>query len=133
MGRKQSSPLKIVPYVDLSRYIGVWYEIARYQNSFQEGCVGSRATYTLIDGGNISVLNECYDKAFDGKLRSAKGKAWVIDKGTNAKLKVSFFWLFAETTGLLILARITNMQLLDIQENIPVDSQPYKGNGCSGV
>jgi apolipoprotein D and lipocalin family protein len=94
-GRKQSLPLKTVPYVDLGRYTGVWYEIARYPNSFQEGCVGSRATYTLRDDGNISVLNECYDKAFDGKLRSAKGKAWVTDKETNAKLKVSFFWIFA--------------------------------------
>ena len=73
----------------------MWYEIARYPNNFQRGCVGSRATYTLRDDGNISVLNECYDKAFDGKLRFAKGKAWVVDKETNAKLKVSFFWLFA--------------------------------------
>jgi len=88
-------PLKTVPYVDLGRYTGVWYEIARYPNNFQRGCVGSRATYTLRDDGNISVLNECYDKAFDGKLRFAKGKAWVVDKETNAKLKVSFFWLFA--------------------------------------
>src|SRR5512143_2983989 len=78
MGNEPSSPLETVPYVDLNRYIGVWYEIARYPNSFQEGCVGSRATYALRYDGNISVLNECYDKTFDGKVRSAKGKAWVV-------------------------------------------------------
>lgn len=93
--KKTYLPLEVVPYVDLTRYAGTWYEIARYPNSFQEGCVGSKATYTLIDKGKISVLNECYDKSFSGKIRSAKGKAWIVDKETNAKLKVSFFWPFA--------------------------------------
>ena len=88
-------PLKTVNFVDLNRYVGQWYEIARYPNKFQEGCVGSKATYTLRDDGKISVVNECYDKSFSGKLRSAKGKAWVVDKETTARLKVSFFWPFA--------------------------------------
>jgi apolipoprotein D and lipocalin family protein len=87
--------LKTAPFVDLSRYAGQWYEIARYPNKFQEGCVGSKATYTLTDDGKIKVLNECYNDSFSGKLRAAKGKAWVVDKETNAKLKVSFFWPFA--------------------------------------
>jgi apolipoprotein D and lipocalin family protein len=95
MPKQTSSPLQVVPYVDLNRYTGTWYEIARYPHSFQEGCVGSKATYTMRDDGKLSVLNECYDKTFDGKIRSAKGKAWVVDKETNAKLKVSFFWPFA--------------------------------------
>jgi|MudIll2142460700_1097286.scaffolds.fasta_scaffold00140_9 apolipoprotein D and lipocalin family protein len=95
MLKQTSTPLPVVPYVDLSRYTGVWYEIARYPHTFQEGCVGSKATYVLRDDGKISVLNECYDKSFSGKIRSAKGKAWIVDKETNAKLKVSFFWPFA--------------------------------------
>ena len=95
MERTTPAPLETVPYVDLNRYTGVWYEIARYPNSFQEGCVGSRATYSLRDDGKISVLNECYDRSFDGRLRSAQGKAWIIDKASNAKLKVSFFWPFS--------------------------------------
>ena len=95
MEKEPLSPLATVSHVDLNRYMGVWYEIARYPNSFQKGCVGSKATYTLLDDGKVSVLNECYDGSFSGKLRSAKGKAWVVDKETNAKLKVSFFWFFA--------------------------------------
>jgi apolipoprotein D and lipocalin family protein len=95
MSKQKSTTVPVVSYVDLSRYAGTWYEIARYPHRFQEGCVGSKATYTLRDDGKISVLNECYDKTFDGKIRSAKGKAWVVDKKTNAKLKVSFFWPFA--------------------------------------
>ena len=95
MGKEPSSPLETVSHVDLTRYMGVWYEISRYPNSFQKGCFGSRATYTLMDGGKVSVLNECYDGSIRGKLRSAKGKAWVVDQESNAKLKVSFFWFFA--------------------------------------
>lgn len=88
-------PLETVNFVDLDRYVGLWYEIARYHHRFQEGCIGSKATYTLRDDGKITVVNECHDRSFSGKLRSVKGKAWVVDKETNARLKVSFFWPFA--------------------------------------
>ena len=87
--------LKTATFVDLSRYVGQWYEIARYPNKFQKGCVGSKAIYSLTDDGKIKVINECYDGSFSGKLRSAEGKAWIVDKKTNAKLKVSFFWPFS--------------------------------------
>ena len=96
MHAKESLPaLQVVPYVDLNRYTGTWYEIARYPHKFQEGCFGSRATYTLRDDGKLSVLNECYEESDISKLRSAKGKAWIVDTNTNAKLKVSFFWPFS--------------------------------------
>lgn len=95
MNGKGMKPLETVSFVDLDRYVGQWYEIARYHHRFQEGCVGSRATYTLRDDGRITVVNECYDKSFSGKLRSVKGKAWVVDTDSNARLKVSFFWPFA--------------------------------------
>lgn len=98
-------PLETVHYVDLSSYAGQWYEIARYPNSFQKGCVGSRATYTLRDDGRLTVVNECYDKSLTGRLRSVKGKAWTVDKGTNAWLKVSFFWPFAGDYWIIDLGR----------------------------
>lgn len=95
MEKPQVHPPQTVSYVDLNRYTGLWYEIARYPNSFQKDCVGSRATYELKDDGRISVLNECYDRSFAGSLRSVKGTAWVVDGASNAKLKVSFFWPFS--------------------------------------
>jgi apolipoprotein D and lipocalin family protein len=95
MSRAESSPLPVVPIVDLKRFAGEWYEIARFPNSFQRDCVRSKATYTLRDDGKMSVLNQCYDKSLSGKLREASGTAWVVDEKTNAKLKVSFFWPFA--------------------------------------
>ena len=105
MNGKGMKPLETVTSVELDRYVGQWYEIASYTHRFQEGCVGSRATYTLRDDGKITVVNECYDKSFSGKLRSVKGKAWVVDRETNARLKVSFFWPFAGDYWIIDLGR----------------------------
>ena len=102
---KVVKPLKTVDFVDLSRYVGKWYEIARYPNKFQEGCVGSKATYSLSGDGKIKVINECYNKSFSGKIRSAEGKAWVVDQETNSKLKVSFFWPFSGDYWIIDLGR----------------------------
>jgi apolipoprotein D and lipocalin family protein len=66
MEKELSSPIETVSHVDINRYMGLWYEIARYPNSFQEGCVGSQATYSLRADGKVSVLNECYDGSFIG-------------------------------------------------------------------
>lgn len=92
---KQAAPLEVVPFVDLTRYLGQWYEISRYPNRFQEGCVGSKATYSMRGDGKIAVLNECYEGSFSGKPRNAEGSAKVVDTKSNAKLKVSFFWPFS--------------------------------------
>jgi apolipoprotein D and lipocalin family protein len=93
--RDNLPPLQTVQQVELDRYMGTWYEIASFPQRFQKGCVASMATYSLRKDGKVEVLNQCRDKTLDGKLRSAKGSAWVIDKKTNAKLKVSFFWPFS--------------------------------------
>jgi apolipoprotein D and lipocalin family protein len=88
-------PLETVAHVDLLRYMGKWYEIASFPQWFQKGCVATTATYTLRKDGAVDVLNQCHDKTLDGKERRAKGKAWVVDKTSNAKLKVRFFWPFS--------------------------------------
>lgn len=83
--------LEVVPHVDLQRYLGKWYEIARLPASFEKDCSQATATYTLNKDGAVSVLNEC---TRNGKVKLAKGKAKVVDKATGAKLKVTFFWPF---------------------------------------
>ena len=52
-------PVTSVQKVDLARYMGVWYEIARSDHFFQEGCRGSTATYTLSPTGEVEVINRC--------------------------------------------------------------------------
>ncbi len=83
--------LQTVSKVELDKYLGKWYEIARLPAGFQSGCNKTTATYTLLDNGNVSVLNECIK---NGKYKKAKGTAKVVDKQTGAKLKVTFFWPF---------------------------------------
>ena len=90
----QSKPLEVVPRVDIQRYLGTWYEIATIPQRFQKGCVGVSAHYSLRAGGAIDVVNVCRKGTLDGEVRSIRGKAWVVDRTTNAKLKVRFFWPF---------------------------------------
>ena len=86
-------PLRTVDGVDLKRYSGTWYEIARYPNRFQRDCHSdTKAEYTVRKDGKVQVVNSCRQK--DGKTKTARGTAKVADKRTNAKLRVTFFWPF---------------------------------------
>jgi len=78
-------PLETVTDVDLQRYTGTWYEIARFPHRFQKDCYATRAVYTLREDGLIGVYNECRRGAADGPIKAVKGKARVVDKQTNAK------------------------------------------------
>lgn len=80
--------------VELDRYLGRWYEMARYEAPFQKGCEAVTADYALHDDGTIKVINSCRQGAVDGKVKVATGKAKVVDTVTGAKLKVSFFGPF---------------------------------------
>lgn len=80
--------------VELDRYLGRWYEMARYEAPFQKDCEAVTADYSLRDDGQIKVINSCRKGAVDGELKQAVGKAKVVDTTTGAKLKVSFFGPF---------------------------------------
>jgi lipocalin len=77
---------------DLSRYLGVWYEIARYDHSFERGLDNTMAQYILQEDGKVVVLNTGWK---DGKFKLAEGKAKYPDPtGEPGALRVSFFWFF---------------------------------------
>jgi apolipoprotein D and lipocalin family protein len=84
-------PLPVVEQVDLARYLGRWYEIARYPNFFETGCVGVTADYALRDDGRIDVVNTCREDTLDGEIETIEGVARVTDDPSGAKLRVSFF------------------------------------------
>jgi apolipoprotein D and lipocalin family protein len=86
---QQAEPVRTVAAVDLDRYAGVWYEIARFPNWFQRRCASDiRATYARRPDGAIDVVNQCREES--GRLVDAKGIARVVDTRTSAKLKVRF-------------------------------------------
>ena len=92
-------PLKTVEKVEIQNYLGVWYEIARYEHFFEQGCSDVNATYTLRDDGKIDVLNSCNK---EGELTIAKGIAYNTDE-SYSKLKVSFFRPFYGDYQILML------------------------------
>ena len=100
----QNAPLETVPSVDLQQYMGTWYEIAAFPQRFQKGCQCTKAEYALHPDGYVEVRNSCRKNSPDGKLKAIRGKAFVADKTTNAKLKVQFFWPFKGDYWILDLA-----------------------------
>jgi apolipoprotein D and lipocalin family protein len=88
------APLKTVASLDVPRYMGTWYEIAKYPNKFQKKCVAeTRAVYESLPGGTVQVTNRC--KKADGSLDEAIGEARQIGIATSPKLQVRFapVWL----------------------------------------
>ena len=85
---KSYPPLNTVPAVDIQKYLGTWYEIARYEHYFEKGCSDVSATYTIKEDGDIKVINRCTKE--DNQKTSVTGVAYATD-ASNSKLKVSFF------------------------------------------
>ena len=81
--------VRTVDAVDLDRYVGEWFEVSRFPNTFQRACVGGvRATYSKRSDGRVDVVNRC--RTADGRMTKAQGIARIVDAGTSAKLKVRF-------------------------------------------
>jgi lipocalin len=87
---KRLPPPQTVDFVDLNRYVGLWYEIARYRLFFDEDAVAVTATYTLNPDGTVGVLNQGRIGTIDGPPTSIEGFAEPVD-ASNAKLLVEFF------------------------------------------
>jgi apolipoprotein D and lipocalin family protein len=93
-GCKNHAQLDVVKSVDLNKYAGKWYEIARLPNSFEEGCTCVTAEYFLTDEDYIKVVNTCREVSVNGEINQATGKAFIVQGSNNAKLEVQFFWPF---------------------------------------
>ncbi|MBX9699277.1 MAG: lipocalin family protein, partial [Acetobacteraceae bacterium] len=91
-------PPRTVAAVDLPRYLGTWYEIARLpmwaQDSGSVACEDVTATYTARGPGRIGVVNRCLNALAADAPREASGSAYVVEGSNGAKLRVSFFWPF---------------------------------------
>jgi apolipoprotein D and lipocalin family protein len=89
-GCERREPPKAVAKVDLTRYMGTWYEIASFPNRFQKGCTCSHAHYEKRKD-YVRVINRCWRKK---RWDTVKGKAYEVKGSEGAKLKVQFFWPF---------------------------------------
>ena len=97
-------PLEVVDYVDLQKYEGTWYEIARLPNRFERGLKCVTATYELMEDGKIKVINRGHKIAEPGQVDRTTGVARVVDQDEPGKLKVTFFWPFSGKYWIIDLA-----------------------------
>ena len=89
-GCAAKDPPETAGSVDVERYMGLWYEIAKFPVFFERGLVGVTAEYSLREDGRIRVRNRGFKKSFDGKESSIEGYATVPDPKIPAKLRVRF-------------------------------------------
>ncbi|MEE2526410.1 lipocalin family protein [Hyphobacterium sp. HN65] len=87
-------PPPVADNVDIERYLGTWFEIARADHSFERNCDGVSAFYERREDGAIRVINRCWKGGLDGELEVAEGRALIADRNSNARLRVSFFGPF---------------------------------------
>lgn len=97
----KNPPLQTVQKVDINRYLGTWYEIARYEHFFEKDCKNVSANYSMLDEQTIKVINRCTNMLTNEK-KEAIGRAYATDE-TNSKLKVSFFRPFYGDYWVMIL------------------------------
>jgi apolipoprotein D and lipocalin family protein len=77
--------------VDLARYQGKWFELARFEAPFQKDCEGVTAEYTPLPDGSIKVVNRCRRGSVAGPEKTAEATATIVRGSNNNKLKVAFF------------------------------------------
>jgi len=97
-----SAEIQTVSYVDISKYMGTWYQISSNPLPFEAGCHCSRQKLELLPTGKVSVFNSCNIGSVGGPLNTIRGEAENIDPVTNAKFKVDFgfpekgdYWIIA--------------------------------------
>lgn len=95
MSSNPKHELPTVKKVDLQKYSGLWYEIARFPNRFEKGLVCVTAHYEVKENGKVEVVNKGHLSKDIKRVKTAKGVAWVPDDKFPGQLKVRFFWPFA--------------------------------------
>lgn len=81
--------LQTIERLDVARYLGSWYEIAKYPNRFQRQCVAdTQALYRQRDDGQLDVVNRC--RQANGEMTEAVGRARQIGAADSPKLEVRF-------------------------------------------
>ena len=81
--------LSTIAALDVPRYMGTWFEIAKYPNWFQKKCQGgTKAEYRLQQDGTVQVINRCWLES--GVMSEAIGTAKQVGSATSPRLKVRF-------------------------------------------
>jgi apolipoprotein D and lipocalin family protein len=90
-----NEPLDVAPSVDLARFQGQWFEIAKLPRITQANCTGTTAFYKVREGG-MDVVNECHLDKLDGTLKSSSARVNTTTEGQSAKLSIDVGGFFGD-------------------------------------
>lgn len=133
--KSEYKDLETVKELDLTKYAGTWYEIARLPNSFEKNLECVTATYTVLPNNKVEVLNKGYTNADTSKMKSIKGVAWMPDNNHPGQLKVRFFWTFSGRYWVIALDKEYNYALVGdpsrkylwiLSKSSTLDNQTYR-------
>jgi apolipoprotein D and lipocalin family protein len=88
--------LEPVPYVSPAKFSGLWYEIARTYNSYQDRCVGSSVEYRHVEPFEYEVFNRCFDTKIGGELIEYSGSAEPAEGESMSSIDMTYFWVFTK-------------------------------------
>ncbi|MGB6328581.1 MAG: lipocalin family protein [Halarcobacter sp.] len=96
---------KPVDYVDAKSFSGLWYEIARTENSFEKNCVGATVEYTLTQKLEYEVKNRCFNKVFNGNIIEYNGVAKASNGNIMSQIDMTYFWIFTKQYRIIYLSK----------------------------
>ncbi len=94
---------KEVAYVNIEKFTGLWYEIARTYNSFEEGCIAPTVEYTKTKADELKVQNRCFTDKIGGNLKSYEGLVKPLNKNSLSTLNKTYFWIFSKDYKIIYL------------------------------
>lgn len=96
---------KAVNYVDIKKFSGLWYEIARTYNTFEKDCVAATVEYKLIKDTTYEIKNRCFDTKIGGNIIEYNGIAKPFSKGNMAEIQMTYFWIFSKEYKVVYLSQ----------------------------
>ena len=126
---------KEVAYVNIEKFTGLWYEIARTYNSFEEGCIAPTVEYTKIKADELKVQNRCFTDKIGGNLKSYEGLVKPLNKNSLSTLNKTYFWIFSKDYKIIYLDDYQTAIMSDEKlENIANKLQQFevKPSGTEG-
>jgi len=91
-----ANTLQPVGHVNPVKFSGLWYEIARTYNSFQDKCVASSVEYRLVEALEYKVFNRCFDTVIGGDLIEYSGTAEPKEGKSMSSIDMTYFWIFTK-------------------------------------
>lgn len=108
-----------VAYVDPINFSGLWYEIARTYNSFEDGCVAATVEYRLFEPLKYEVLNRCFKGDIGEQLVTYEGTATPLRGNSMSQIEKTYFWIFSKDYRVIYLDNYKTAVMVDEEmENV---------------